>query len=124
MPAGNIKIDCKGMLLAGIGKTGRRDAFPIETNTRHLARFDAQQEGMPSNASIEALVKIDRHAEDDERYGRAYDEQPPARENSGQHAQENPSKKYAYSRPTEAIALLIKYAQAPLQSLYLSLNGC
>src|SRR5689334_8889037 len=110
------------MFLAGIGKARGRDALPVETDTRHLARFDAHQEGMPRNAAREALVKIDRNGEDDERDGGAQNKQPPAYQKVGQHAQENSTKKNAHSCPTEAIAPLVEDAQTPLQSLYLPLN--
>jgi hypothetical protein len=79
---------------------------------------------MPCDTARETLVKIDRDTEDDERYGGAYNEQPPTYEKVSQYAQENSAKKNGYARPTEAIAPGIKDAQASLQSLYLSLNDC
>ena len=123
MPAGNIQVDFEGMLLARIVDTRWRDTFPVEAYARRLGQFDTHQHGMPRDAAREALVKIDRDAEDDDCRCGAYYEQPPAYQEISQDAQTRAAKKNAYARPTETIALTIQYMETTLQPLYLSLDG-
>src|SRR6266851_5555035 len=123
MPAGDIEIDFKGVLLASIIETGRRNAFPVEAYARHLGQFDAHQDGVPRDAAVEALVKIDRDAEDDECHRCTRYEKPPAHQQIGQHAQQRAAKENAHPRPAEPVAASVQNVLYSLQSLNLSFDS-
>ena len=114
VPSGDIEIDFKGVILAGIIETGCRNAIPVEANARHLGQFDAHQQGVPRNAPIKALVKVDHNAENNQRYNGTGYKEPPAYQEIGQDAQQRATEKNPYSCPTETIALAVQHAQAPL----------